>query len=32
VIEADYAGEGGMDKSKDFGRGAGWYGFGGWKR
>jgi ubiquinone/menaquinone biosynthesis C-methylase UbiE len=32
VLESDFAGEGGMDKGKDFGRGAGWYGFGGWKR
>ncbi|HLG87183.1 MAG TPA: class I SAM-dependent methyltransferase [Alphaproteobacteria bacterium] len=29
ILEPDYAGESG---SKDFGRGAGWYGFGGWKR
>jgi ubiquinone/menaquinone biosynthesis C-methylase UbiE len=29
VLEPDYAGESG---GKDFGRGAGWYGFGGWKR
>ena len=32
VIENDYAGEVKMEKGKDFGRGAGWYGFGGWKR
>jgi ubiquinone/menaquinone biosynthesis C-methylase UbiE len=32
VIEEDFAGEGKMDKGKDFGRGAGWYGFGAWKR
>jgi SAM-dependent methyltransferase len=32
VIETDYAGEHKMDKGKDFGRGAGWYGFGAWKR
>lgn len=32
VIETDYAGESKMDKGKDFGRGAGWYGFGAWKR
>jgi ubiquinone/menaquinone biosynthesis C-methylase UbiE len=32
VIESDYAGETKQEKGKDFGRGAGWYGFGGWKR
>jgi SAM-dependent methyltransferase len=32
VIEADFAGATATIKGKDFGRGAGWYGFGGWKR
>jgi len=31
-IEADFVGHAKIDKGKDFGRGAGWYGFGGWKR
>jgi ubiquinone/menaquinone biosynthesis C-methylase UbiE len=32
VLESAFAGETKMDKGKDFGRGAGWYGFGAWKR
>jgi SAM-dependent methyltransferase len=32
VLEADFAGATATVKGKDFGRGAGWYGFGGWKR
>jgi SAM-dependent methyltransferase len=32
VLEPDFAGATATVKGKDFGRGAGWYGFGGWKR